>query len=154
MKDELVQENTKSHAFFFTIIFMTSVVILTIVGYFLFLPKTAPKLITLAVLPFDGPEEFSEHLTQALPRHLTEILAESREIFVVDYDAAEEAVALKDKSRGFLNELGTTHILTGTFEVSDLSPDSWTLLMRLIDVSKVVPKLKRSKEFSTRLRPK
>ena len=80
---------------------MTSVVILTIVGYFLFLPKTAPKLMTVAVLPFDAPEEFPSHLTQALPRHITEMLAESRELFVVEYDAAEEAVALKSQSRGF-----------------------------------------------------
>ncbi|MYC25842.1 MAG: hypothetical protein F4X56_08000 [Gammaproteobacteria bacterium] len=144
----MTEENTTSHAFFFTIIFMTSVVILTIVGYFLFLPKTAPKLITVAVLPFDGPEEFPEHLTRALPRHLTEIIAESREVFVVDYDAAEEAVALKEKSRGFRNELGTTHIVDGTFEVSDASADSWVLKMRLIDVGKDVWKLKWSNEFS------
>ena len=142
------EENTTSHAFFFTIIFMTSVVILTIVGYFLFLPKTAPKLITVAVLPFDGPEEFPEHLTRSLPRHLTEILAESREVFVVDYDAAEEAVALQEKSRGFRNELGTTHIVDGTFEVSDALADSWILKMRLIDVGKDVWKLKWSNEFS------
>lgn len=127
---------------------MTSVVILTIVGYFIFLPKTAPKLITVAVLPFDGPEEFPEHLTRALPRHLTEILAESREVFVVDYDAAEEAVALKDQSRGFRNELGTTHIVDGAFEVSGISPDSWVLKMRLVDVGKDVWKLKWSNEFS------
>lgn len=127
---------------------MTTVVILTIVGYFLFLPKTAPKLITVAVLPFDGPAEFPEHLTRAFPRHLTEFLAESRDVFVVDYDAAEEAIALKDQSRGFRNELGTTHIVNGTFEVSDAAPDSWVLKVRLIDVGKDVWKLKWSDEFS------
>ena len=127
---------------------MTSVVILTIVGYFLFLPKTAPKLITVAVLPFDGPDEIPEQLTRAFPRHLTEILAESREIFVVDYDAAEEVVALRERSRGFRNELGTTHIVDGSFEISHESPESWVLQVRLIDVARDVWKLKWSNEFS------
>lgn len=127
---------------------MTSVVILTIIGYFLFLPGTAPKLITVAVLPFDAPDEFSEHLTRALPRHITEVLAESREIFVVDYDAAEEAVALKNQSRGFRNELGTTHIVTGAYTVSDTSPDAWTVTVRLLDVGRDLWKLKWSDEFS------
>ena len=144
----MAEENTTTHALFFTIIFMTSVVILTIVGYFLFLPKTAPKLITVAVLPFDAPDEFSEHLTRAFPRHLSEMLAESRDLYVVDYDAAEEAVALQERSRGFRNELGTTHIVDGTFEVSDISPESWVLKMRLIDVGKDVWRLKWSNEFS------
>ncbi len=144
----MTEEDTTSHAFFFTIIFMTSVVILTIVGYFLFLPKTAPKLITVAVLPFDAPEEFPEVLTRAFPRHLTEMLAESREVYVVDYDSAEEAVALQERSRGFRNELGTTHIVDGSFEVSEASPESWVLKMRLIDVGKDVWKLKWSNEFS------
>lgn len=142
------KEKTTSHVFFFTIIFMTSVVILTIVGYFLFLPTTAPKLITVAVLPFDAPEEFPGHLTRAFPRHITEVLAESRDLFVVDYDAAEEAVALKSKSRGFRNELGTTHIVSGSYVVSETSDGSWTLQMRLIDVGKDVWKLKWSNEFS------
>lgn len=127
---------------------MTSVVVLTIVGYFLFLPKTAPKLMTVAVLPFDSPEEFPGHLKRALPRHITEVLAESRELFVVDYDAAEEAVALKSQSRGFRNELGTTHIVDGSYTVSEASIDSWTLEVRLIDVGKDVWKLKWSNEFS------
>ena len=127
---------------------MTSVVILTIIGYFLFLPNTAPKLITVAVLPFDAPHEFPDHLARALPRHITEVLAESREIFVVDYDAAEEAVALENKSRGFRNELGTTHIVTGSYTVSDTAVNDWTLTVRLIDVGKDVWKLKWSNEFS------
>ena len=131
-----------SHTFFFTVVFMTSIVLLTVVGYFLFLPNTAPKLITVGVLPFDAPDDFPEHLTRALPRHITELLAASRDVFVVDYDAAEEAVALKNKSRGFRNELGTTHIVDGNFEVVDQRPEQWVLNMRLIDVSKDIWKLK------------
>lgn len=126
---------------------MTSIVFLTVVGYFLFLPKTAPKLITVAILPLDAPDDFPEHLSRALPRHITEILAESRDMFVVDYDAAEEAVALKSKSRGFRNELGTTHIVDGSFEVNDESPNTWVLHMRLVDVAKDVWKLKWSDDF-------
>ena len=127
---------------------MTSVVVLTIVGYFLFLPSTAPKLITVAVLPFDAPDEFPEHLTRAFPRHITELLAASRAVFVVDYDAAEEAVALSKKSRGFRNELGTTHIVDGNFDVLDPQHDQWVLNLRLIDVSKDVWKLKWDDQFA------
>ena len=144
----MAKENTASHAFFFTIMFMTSIVILTIVGYFLFLPNTAPKLITVAVLPFDAPDEFPKHLTRAFPRHITELLAASREVFVVDYDAAEEVVALSNKSRGFRNELGTTHIVDGNFAVVDPQQEQWVLNMRLIDVSKDIWKLKWDDQFA------
>ena len=144
----MAKENPTSHAFFFTILFMTSIVILTVVGYFLFLPNTAPKLITVGVLPFDAADEFPEHLTRAFPRHITEILAESRDVFVVDYDASEEAVALKSQSRGYRNELGTTHIVDGDFKVADEPAGEWVLHLRLIDVAKDVWKLKWSDEFA------
>ncbi|MXZ45353.1 MAG: hypothetical protein F4Z01_10365 [Gammaproteobacteria bacterium] len=144
----MVKENTTSHAFFFTVIFMTSVVVITIVGYFIFLPKTAPKLITVAVLPFDAPEEFPTHLTSSFPEHITELVAASRDVYVVDYAAAEEAVALEHRSRGFRNELGTTHIVDGSFEVSVEQQDAWILKMRLIDVSKDVWKLKWEEKFA------
>lgn len=144
----MVKENTTSHALFFTVIFMTSVVIITIVGYFIFLPKTAPKLITVAVLPFDAPDEFPKHLTSSFPEHITELIAASRDVYVVDYAAAEEAVALENRSRGFRNELGTTHIIDGSFDVSMEQPDAWELKMRLIDVSKDVWKLKWEEKFA------
>ncbi len=124
---------------------MTILIVCTVVGYFIFIPKTAPKLITLAVTPFDAPESVPEYLSQELPRHLTELLAESRDLYVVDFEASAEALSLSE-FRGFLDELGATHIVDGNFEYHEETNDL-ILNTRVIDISQAVWKMKWDEQY-------
>lgn len=121
---------------------MTALVISTIVVYFLFLPKVAPKIITLAVLPFAGSVDIPADLKREFPRHLSDLLSESRDVVVVDYEHSLDTPAVSDPGfRGFMTELGATHIIDGNYEVGD-DLNSFSLFVRLVDVSKVAPKLR------------
>lgn len=128
---------------------MGALVILTVVGYFLWLPNLAPKLITLAILPFEGDETTSDHLKYELPRFLTMRLSESRDLNIVDfYDTREwfETGEVQFQTSAIL--LGATHLLAGEFK-SVADTDEFDLEIKLVDVSKVSPSMKWESTFSS-----
>ncbi len=121
---------------------MSLLVLSTIIGYFILLPRAIPKQIIVAVLPFDGPETLSPHLTQEFPRHIRELVALSRDLTFVDFDAARAAIDLREDFRGFTHELGVTHIVDGDFVEDQDTPDSFLLTVRVVDVTRPAWKLK------------
>ena len=145
--ENMTQKNTQSRAFFLAVVLMTLLVVGTIVAYFLILPRALPKQIIVAVLPFDGPSSLSKHLTHAFPRHLNELVALSRELTVVDFDASWEAIDLKEKFRGFTEELGATHIVDGDFVEDEQNPGSYVLTIRVVNVTQVAWKLRWDEEY-------
>lgn len=126
---------------------MSLLVLSTIIGYFILLPRAIPKQIIVAVLPFDGPETLSSHLTQEFPRHLRELVALSRDLTFVDFDAASEAIDLYEDFRGFTHELGATHIVDGDFVEDQDNPGSFLLTIRVVDVTRPAWKLKWDEVF-------
>ena len=134
---------------FFAVMLMGALVLVTVVGYFLWLPNFAPKLITLAVLPFDGNEDAPEYLLHEFPRFVSVRLAESRDLNVIDFQTSIKS--FEDTGGNVQNaaiEVGATHILDGDFS-SAVGSSDLTLDIRLIDVSKVTPKMKWESSFST-----
>lgn len=126
---------------------MSLLVLSTIIGYFILLPRAIPKQIIVAVLPFDGPETLSPHLTQEFPRHIRELVALSRDLTFVDFDAARAAIDLREDFRGFTHELGVTHIVDGDFVEDQNTPDSFLLTVRVVDVTRPAWKLKWDNVF-------
>lgn len=126
---------------------MSLLVLSTIIGYFILLPRAIPKQIMVAVLPFDGPESLSSHLTDEFPRHLTELVALSRDLTVIDFDASREAIDLGEDFRGFTHELGATHIVDGDFVEDGENPRGLFLTIRVVDVMRPAWKLKWDGEF-------
>lgn len=121
---------------------MSLLVLSTIIGYFILLPRAIPKQIIVAVLPFDGPETLSPHLTQEFPRHIRELVALSRDLTFVDFDAAKDAIDLREDFQGFTRELGATHIVDGDFVVDHENPESFLLTIRVVDVTRPTWKLR------------
>lgn len=126
---------------------MSLLVLSTIIGYFILLPRAIPKQIIVAVLPFDGPETLSPHLTQEFPRHIRELVALSRDLTFVDFDAAKAAIDLREDFRGFTHELGVTHIVDGDFVEDQDAPESFLLTVRVVDVTRPAWKLKWDNVF-------
>lgn len=127
---------------------MGALVILTVVGYFLWLPNLAPKLITLAILPFEGDEKTPNHLKYEFSRLLTMRLSESRDLNIVDfYDTREWFETGQKQFQTSAIALGTTHLLAGEFE-SVADADTFDLAIKLVDVSKVSPSMKWESTFS------
>lgn len=137
-----------SHAFFAAVVLMSLLVLSTIIGYFILLPRAIPKQILVAVLPFDGPATLSPHLTHEFPRHLTELIALSRDLTIVDFDASSDAIDLGEEFRGFTHELGATHIVDGNFVESIEKPGDFVLTIRVVDVMRPAWKLKWDEEYS------
>ncbi len=133
--------------FFYTVLLMGLLVLGTIVGYFLLLPRAIPKQITVAVLPFDGPAEVAPHLKIAFPRHLTELLALSRDLTIVDFDASQQAMDLDDEFRGFTHELGATHIVDGSFEQDPETAGKYFLTVRVVKVSQPAWKVRWDEKY-------
>lgn len=111
---------------------MISLVVGTVVVYFLFLPKVAPKLISVAVMPFEG-ENVSEYLRESFAEEVRHGIAMSRDVIVIDFDASIGYSRLGQERRGFTHELGVSHIVVGEAGVSG---DSISFLVRLVNVSK------------------
>lgn len=126
---------------------MSVLVLSTIIGYFILLPRAIPKQIIVAVLPFDGPETLSPHLTQEFPRHIRELVALSRDLTFVDFDAARDAISLGEDFRGFTHELGATHIVDGDFVEDNENADSYLLTIRVVDVTRPAWKLRWDNEY-------
>ena len=122
-----------SHGLFFAFSFMVLVLLGTVVTYFVFLPGTAPKQITLAVFPFAG-DEIPRELTHGLAFDLRNSLANSRDVMVVDFpgtvEAVEEANALQDPRQA----LGVTHFVDGSIQFDEGQQFSLVEL-RVINVS-------------------
>ncbi|MDE0645495.1 MAG: hypothetical protein OXH84_04560 [Gammaproteobacteria bacterium] len=147
----MTKENssTPSRGLFFAVVLMGALVILTVVGYFLWLPNLAPKLITLAILPFEGDETTPDHLKYELPRFLTMRLSESRDLNIVDfYDTREWFETGEVQFQTSAIVLGATHLLVGEFK-SVADTDEFDLEIKLVDVSKVSPSMKWESTFSS-----
>ena len=134
-------------AFFLAVVLMGTLVVGTIVGYFLLLPRAIPKQVMVAVLPFDAIPQIPSYLTHTFPQHLNEVLALSRETTIIDFEASKEALEIGEDFRGFALELGATHVVDGEYVTTSENADSWSLTIRLIDVSHPVWKLKWDQEF-------
>ena len=114
---------------------MVLVVLGTIVTYFVFLPTSAPKQLLLAVLPFGG-EQAPSFLTRGFPSDLRNNLALSRDIKVIDFQAAVD-VFQTDDFRGIMEELGVTHFVDGTIESFD-GDFTATIHVRLVNATHAV----------------
>ncbi len=146
-KGNMTQKKMRPHAFFYAVVLMGLLVVGTIVAYFLVLPRAIPKQIIVAVLPFDGPPTLSKHLTHSFPKHLTELVALSRELTVIDFDEAGAALELGDEFRGFTEELGATHIVDGNFVEDVESPGSYILTVRVVNVTQLAWKLRWDEQY-------
>ena len=143
----MTSNNMRSHAFFFAVVLMTLLVVGTIVVYFLILPRAIPKQIIVAVLPFDGPEYLPKHMTHAFPKHLTELVALSRELTVIDFDEARSALELGEGFRGFTEELGATHIVDGEFVEDAEKAGKFVLTVRVVNVTQLAWKLRWDEQY-------
>ncbi|MCY4144440.1 MAG: hypothetical protein OXG08_12240 [Gammaproteobacteria bacterium] len=143
----MTSNNTRSHAFFYAVVLMTLLVVGTIVVYFLILPRAIPKQIIVAALPFDGPEHLPKHMTHAFPKHLTELVALSRELTVIDFDEARAALELGERFRGFTEELGATHIVDGEFVEDAEEPGNFVLTVRVVNVTQLAWKLRWDEQY-------
>ena len=96
--------------------FMALIVVGTVVVYFLFLPKIAPKQITIAVMPFHTATKVEPFLLNSLAREISERLEYSRDLTTVDFDSGVEVAKLRQEMRSFTTELGASHLLVGSIE--------------------------------------
>ena len=139
-------EESSSHSLFFAVVFMTALILITVVGYFLFLPDQAPKQISLAVVPFEVTPNTPPYIQHALPREIREWLSRSRDVLVVDYEAAEAVIGSEKPFRGFIRELGATHFVDGVVE--SVAQDEEVLTIRLVDGTQPAWKTKRQIQFA------
>ena len=130
--------------------FMALLVLGTILGYFLLLPKTAPKLITLAVMPFHTSSRVEPYVLHSVARDITEDLSYSRDLTIVDFDSSLEVSALRTEMRGFTAELGASHLLLGSIDKRDAGEVLVTSV--LVDISQPAMKEVWNVEISLRKR--
>lgn len=131
----MAQEGSqKPHSFFYVVMFMALVVVGTVVAYFAFLPKSAPKQITLAVLPFGGSATVPDWLRYGLPADIRNELSLSRDVKVIDFQAAVDSFEEGYDYESITNELGASHFVDGNFD--DIHQDlSGTLTVRLVNAT-------------------
>ena len=131
----MVQKSAQnSHGFFFVVMFMALVVVGTVVTYFVFLPKSAPKQITLAVLPFSGSASVPEWLKYGLAADIRNELALSRDVKVIDFQSSVDAFDEGYNFESITDELGASHFVDGNFD--ELNSDlSGTLSVRLVNAT-------------------
>lgn len=131
----MVQESSQnSHSFFFVVMFMALVVVGTVVTYFVFLPKSAPKQITLAILPFSGSASVPEWLKYGLAADIRNEIALSRDVKVIDFQSSVDAFDEGYDFESITNELGASHFVDGNFD--ELKSDlSGTLSVRLVNAT-------------------
>ena len=113
---------------------MALVVVGTVVTYFVFLPKSAPKQITLAVLPFSGSASVPEWLKYGLAADIRNELALSRDVKVIDFQSSVDAFNEGYDFESITDELGASHFVDGNF--TELKSDlSGTLSVRLVNAT-------------------
>ena len=133
-----------NHSFAIALFVMLGVVLFTVFGYFFLLPDIAPKRIVVAVIPFEPNDSSAQPMAMEIAGEIASGIALSREVVVVDFDAAIEVTKLSRQSRGLVNELGVTHIVDGTLELVE---SRWNAGVRVIDISQPAPKLKFEREY-------
>lgn len=122
------------HSFFYVVMFMALVVVGTVVAYFAFLPKSAPKQITLAVLPFGGSASVPAWLRYGLSADIRNELSLSRDVKVIDFQAAVDSFDEGYDFESITYELGASHFVDGNFE--DVQQDfSGTITVRLVNAT-------------------
>ena len=128
------ESQSNSHSFFWVVLFMVVVVLGTIITYFVFLPKSAPKQIHLAVLPFGGPADAPESLTIGFPADIRNELSLSRDVKVIDFHSSLEVFDADREFLGLTEELGASHFVDGT--ILELNTDgSATVQVRLVNIT-------------------
>ena len=111
---------------------MASVVLGSVLVYSLFLPQTAPKQITLAVLPFPENGDFTP-LSVGFTAALRDSIALSRDVAVVDSVSTNAVMWEPDKASGMSHILAITHFVDGELHSVDGELDR--VEFRLVNVS-------------------
>ena len=97
---------------------MAAVVLGSVLVYSLFLPQTAPKQITLAVLPFPENGDFTP-LSVGFAAALRDSIALSRDVAVVDSVSTNVVMWDPDKSSGMSHILAITHFVDGELHTNE-----------------------------------
>lgn len=123
---------------------MATVVLGSVLIYSFFLPQTAPKQITLAVLPFPENREFTP-LSVGFAAALRDSIALSRDVAVVDTVSTNAVMWDPDKSSGMSHILAITHFVDGElhavegrleridFRVVNVSRPNWKEVLNVED---------------------
>lgn len=97
---------------------MAVLVVGSVVVYSFFLPQTAPKQITLAVVPFTESDEFTP-LAVGFTAALRDSIAMSRDVAVVDNVSSMATAWNKDLVGELTGLLATTHLVDGSLTVGE-----------------------------------
>lgn len=111
-------QHLKKHSFFYASAFMASLVLGSVLVYSVFLPQTAPKQITLAVMPFTEKDEFTP-LSVGLTVAIRDSIALSRDIAVVDAISTNAVIWDDEKRGGMSHILALTHFVDGQLQRVD-----------------------------------
>lgn len=111
---------------------MAAVVLGSVLIYSLFLPQTAPKQITLAVLPFPENGEFTP-LSVGFTAALRDSIALSRDVAVVDTVSTNAVMWDPEKSSGMSHILAITHFVDG--ELHSVEGEPKRIDFRVVNVS-------------------
>ena len=111
---------------------MTLLVIGSVVGYSVILPKKAPKQITLGVLPFTEDGETTK-LSLGFTAALRDSLALSRDVVVVDTISTASVVWEEKSSSELVSMLALTHVVEG--EILSTAQDRPSITYRVLNVS-------------------
>ena len=105
------------HSFFYAVLFMTALVLGSILIYSFYLPQTAPKQITFAVLPFTEDGEYTP-LSVGFSAVLRDSIALSRDVVVVDSVSTNAVSWDPQKASSLASILGITHFVDGNLNTS------------------------------------
>ena len=111
---------------------MAAVVLGSVLLYSFFLPQTAPKQITLAVLPFPENGEFTP-LSVGFAAALRDSIALSRDVAVVDTVSTNAVMWNPEKAAGMSHILAITHFVDG--ELSSVEGEIERIDFRVVNVS-------------------
>lgn len=111
---------------------MAAVVLGSVLTYSVFLPQTAPKQITLAVLPFPENGEFTP-LSVGFTAALRDSIALSRDVAVVDTVSTNAVMWDPEKSSGASHILAITHFVDG--ELHSVNDEIERIDFRVVNVS-------------------
>ena len=120
------------HGFFYASFFMATVVLGSVLIYSFFLPQTAPKQITLAVMPFPENGEFTP-LSVGFSAALRDSIALSRDVAVVDTVSTNSVMWDPEKASGMSHILAITHFVDGELHTIDGELDQ--VDFRVVNVS-------------------
>ncbi|MYD42796.1 MAG: hypothetical protein F4W90_02775 [Gammaproteobacteria bacterium] len=111
---------------------MATVVLGSVLLYSVYLPETAPKQITLAVLPFSEQEEITP-FGVGFAASLRDSIALSRDVAVVDSLSTNLVMLDKEQASGMAHVLALTHFVDGAIRVNSESAAS--IEYRVVNVS-------------------